>query len=94
MSSLTSDQVSLQLDNLPAWQLEGSSLVRVYEFDDFASVIAFIVKTSFHAQELEHYPEWENSYTTLKVRIGNIERGAVRNRDVQLAKRLEAAFNA
>ncbi|WII95156.1 4a-hydroxytetrahydrobiopterin dehydratase [Moraxella haemolytica] len=94
MSSLTSDQVSLQLEGLPNWQLEGHSLVRTYEFNDFATVVAFIVKISFHAQELEHYPQWENCYTTLKVRIGNPERGAVRNRDVQLAKRLEAAFIA
>ncbi|MDO4441128.1 MAG: 4a-hydroxytetrahydrobiopterin dehydratase [Moraxella sp.] len=94
MSSLTPDQVALQLDGLPAWQLDGHSLVRVYEFNDFAAVIAFIVKVSFHAQELEHYPQWENCYTTLKVRIGNPERGAVRSRDVQLAKRLEAAFVA
>ncbi|WFF38516.1 4a-hydroxytetrahydrobiopterin dehydratase [Moraxella nasibovis] len=93
MSSLKPDQVALQLESLPAWQLDGHSLVRTYEFADFASVVAFIVKVSFHAQELEHYPEWENCYTTLRVRIGNIERGAVRNRDVQLAKRLEASFH-
>lgn len=92
MSSLTSDQVALQLDNLPAWQLDGNSLVRSYEFNDFASVVAFIVKASFHAQALEHYPEWENCYTTLKVRIGNITGGTLQSRDIQLAKRLEASF--
>ncbi|MCL1624331.1 4a-hydroxytetrahydrobiopterin dehydratase [Moraxella sp. Tifton1] len=94
MSSMTSDQVALQLDGLPAWQLDGSSLVRTYEFADFASVVAFIVKMSFHAQELEHYPHWESYYTTLKVSIGNADQGTLHNRDVQLAKRLETSFNA
>ncbi|WP_435931590.1 4a-hydroxytetrahydrobiopterin dehydratase [Moraxella bovoculi] len=94
MSSLTPEQTALQLDGLPAWQQDGSSLVRTYEFNDFGSVVAFLVKASFYAQELEHYPEWQNHYTTVNVRIGKIERGAVRHRDVQLAKRLEAAFEA
>lgn len=94
MSGLTSNQVVLQLDNLPAWRLDGHSLVRTYEFDEFSSVVAFIIKTSFHAQELDHYPTWENHYTTLTVRIGNANAGAVQHRDVQLAKRLEATFVA
>ena len=42
MSSLTSEQTALQLDGLPAWQQDGSSLVRTYEFNDFASVVAFL----------------------------------------------------
>lgn len=94
MSSLTSDQTALQLDALPDWQLDGSSLIRTYVFNDFASVVAFLVKASFYAQELEHYPEWHNHHTTVHIRIGKVERGAVRHRDVQLAKRLEAAFTA
>lgn len=94
MSGLTPNQVALQLENLPAWQLDGHSLVRTYEFHEFSSVAAFIVKASFYAQELDHYPVWENHYTTLTVRIGTADNGAVHHRDVQLAKRLEAAFVA
>lgn len=94
MSSLTPDQIALQLDALPDWQLENGSLVRIYEFADFASVVAFLVKASFYAQEFEHYPQWSNHYTSVQVRIGIADGGSVHHRDVQLAKRLESAFKA
>lgn len=89
MSSLTSDQVALQLEGLSGWTLDGHSLTKTYHFDSFADVISFMVRSAFYAQALEHYPVWQHDYTTLFVRIGNPEQSAVQSRDVQLAKRLE-----
>lgn len=92
MSSLTPDQVALQLDGLPDWSLDGNSLVKTYIFDDFAATISFMVRVAFFAQNLEHYPVWEHNYNTLHVRIGDPDQHAVHSRDVQLAKRLEGSL--
>lgn len=92
MSSLTPDQVALQLDGLSGWQLENNTLVKTYQFETFADVIAFMTRVAFYCEELEHYPIWENYYTMLKVRIGEPEQYEVQGRDVQLAKRMEASF--
>lgn len=89
MSSLTTDQVALQLERLQGWTLEGKSIVKVYEFDSFADVIAFTTRVAFYCEELEHYPVWKNYYTTLEVRIGEPEQHEVQGRDIQLAKRME-----
>ncbi len=91
MSSLTADQVALQLEQLQGWTLEGRSIVKTYEFDSFADVVAFITRVAFYCEELEHYPVWENYYTVLKVRIGEPEQHEVQGRDIQLAKRMERA---
>lgn len=94
MSSLTTDQVALQLDSLTGWQLDGNSLITTYEFADFASAVAFMTRVAFYCQELEHYPQWENYHNLLKVRIGEQTQGAVQSRDVQLAKRMQATFES
>ncbi|OOR91686.1 pterin-4-alpha-carbinolamine dehydratase [Moraxella caviae] len=91
MSSLTADQVALQLDTLPNWQQDGNSLIKTYQFADFATAMAFIMRVAFYAESLEHYPTWENYFNTVKVRIGDAKQGAVQSRDVQLAKRMESA---
>lgn len=91
MSSLTADQVALQLERLQGWTLEGRSIVKTYEFDSFADVVAFITRVAFYCEELEHYPVWENYYTVLKVRIGEPDQYEVQGRDIQLAKRMEKA---
>ena len=44
MSSLTADQVALQLDSLPGWSLDGHSLVKTYHFKSFADAISFMVR--------------------------------------------------
>lgn len=91
MSSLTSDQVKLQLEQLQGWALDGNSIVKTYEFASFGDVIAFMTRVAFYCEELEHYPAWENYYTTLKVRIGALDQFELHGRDIQLAKRMEMA---
>lgn len=92
MSSLSENQVALQLQDLPEWQLDGNSLKKRYQFADFASVMSFMMHVAFYAEQLEHYPVWENDYVCLNVRIGVAEQGAVQSRDVQLARRMEMVY--
>lgn len=92
MSSLSADQVALQLQDLDGWTLEHNSLVKTFEFADFASVVAFMTHVAFYCQELEHYPDWQNYYNVLTVRLGSADQSAVQSRDVQLAKRIQACF--
>lgn len=92
MSSLTADQVALQLQDLEGWALDGNSLVKTFEFADFASVIAFMTHAAFYCQELEHYPHWQNYYNILTIRLGDADQAAVQSRDVQLAKRIQTCF--
>ena len=92
MSSLTSDQVALQLEQLDGWQLDGNSLIKTFEFQEYADVVAFMTRAAFYCQELEHYPLYEQYYTTLKVRIGDVDQFEIHGRDVQLAKRLQVTF--
>lgn len=92
MSSLTPDQVALQLQDLEGWALDGQSLVKTFEFADFASAISFMTHVAFHCEVLEHHPQWSNVYNMITVRIGNSDQSAVQGRDVQLAKRMQACF--
>lgn len=93
MSRLTADQVALQLEHLPDWQVAAGCLVKTFEFADFASVLSFMVHVAFYAEQLEHYPNWQNHFTTLSVHIGDPNQQEVYSRDVQLAKRMEAVYS-
>lgn len=94
MSSLTPDQVALQLQDLDGWSLDGQSLVKTFEFTDFASAIVFMTHVAFHCEALEHHPIWSNNYNSVSVRIGDADQSAIQGRDVQLAKRMQACFKA
>lgn len=91
MSSLSSEQVALQLHDLPEWIFDNNTLKKTYHFEDFSSAISFMVQVAFFCQTLEHYPVWQNHYNLVAVTIGDPTQ-EMHGRDIQLAKRLETAY--
>ncbi|WP_352311166.1 4a-hydroxytetrahydrobiopterin dehydratase, partial [Psychrobacter sp. W2-37-MNA-CIBAN-0211] len=69
MSSLSDKQIDLQLEDLAGWQRDGNSIIKSYEFNDFIEAISFMNQAAFHAEALEHHPEWHNVYNVVDVRL-------------------------
>lgn len=93
MSSLTSDQVALQLDALPDWQLDGTTICKTFAFASFPDAIGFITRLAFDIAAYEHYPILQNNANLVTATIGNPNDGTMHSRDIQLAKRMEEAFS-
>ena len=89
MSSLSDKQINLQLEDLPGWQREGNSIVKSYHFSDFIEAMSFMNQVAFHAEALEHHPEWRNTYNVVDVRLTTHDTGGITSLDIRLAKRME-----
>ena len=89
MSSLSDRQVSLQLEELPGWQREGNAIVKTYHFRDSIEAMSFMNQAAFHAEALEHHPEWRNIYNVVEVRLTTGDTGGITSHDIRLAKRME-----
>ncbi len=89
MSSLSNEQVDLQLQELAGWERDGNSIVKTYHFSDFIEAISFMNQAAFHAEALEHHPEWRNVYNVVEVRLTTHDTGGITSHDVRLAKRME-----
>lgn len=89
MSSLSDKQISLQLEDLAGWQRDGNSIVKSYRFGDFVEAMSFMNQAAFHAEALEHYPEWRNIYNVVDVRLTTHDTGGISSLDIRLAKRME-----
>ena len=89
MSSLSNQQINLQLEDLPGWQREGNSIVKSYHFSDFIEAMSFMNQAAFHAEALEHHPEWRNTYNVVDVRLTTHDTGGITSLDIRLAKRME-----
>lgn len=89
MSHLTDDQVALQLQELNGWQQEGNSIVKIFVFHDFIEAISFMTEVAFHAEKLEHHPEWTNIYNKVHVRLTTHDVNGITSHDIRLAKRME-----
>ncbi|MDN6276514.1 4a-hydroxytetrahydrobiopterin dehydratase [Psychrobacter sp.] len=89
MSSLSDEQVDLQLEELTGWQRDGKSIIKTYHFSDFIEAMSFMNQAAFYAESLEHHPEWRNTYNVVEVRLTNHDIGGISSLDIRLAKRME-----
>ncbi len=89
MSNLSDEQVDLHLQELKGWSRDGSSIVKTYSFNDFIEAISFMNQAAFHAEALEHHPEWRNIYNVVEVRLTTQDTGSISSLDIRLAKRME-----
>ncbi len=89
MSSLSDKQVDMQLEELVGWERDGNSIVKSYHFSNFIEAISFMNQAAFHAEALEHHPEWHNIYNVVDVRLTTHDTGGITSLDIRLAKRME-----
>lgn len=75
---------------LSGWSHEDDKIHKTYEFSDFRSAISFIVRLSFHAEEMNHHPELENVYNTVSIALTTHDAGGkVTETDLELASKIE-----
>lgn len=89
MSHLTDAQVALQLQDLNGWSQDGDAITKTFIFNDFIEAMSFMTQVAFHAEKLEHHPEWTNIYNKVHVRLTTHDINGITSHDIQLAKRME-----
>lgn len=88
MSHLTDAQIEIQLEELSGWSREGDAIVKTFVFKGFIEAISFMTEAAFHAEDIEHHPEWRNLYNEVSVRLTTIEVNGISSHDIRLAKRM------
>jgi 4a-hydroxytetrahydrobiopterin dehydratase len=74
------------------WALEegGKAIVRTFEFRNFIAAFGWMTRVALHAEKMNHHPEWSNVYKTVSVRLTTHDAGGLTNRDLKLARRMNA----
>lgn len=87
---LSENEVAAALSGLDGWESESHELVKTYKFPTFRAAIAFIVRISFEADEMNHHPELRNVYNRVRVALCTHDAGSVvTEKDVTLAEKIE-----
>lgn len=88
---LADADVSRLLAALPRWQRDGGHLARTLAFADFVTAFGFMTSVAFVAERLNHHPEWENVYRTVKIRLTTHDVAGISGLDFELARAIDAA---
>jgi 4a-hydroxytetrahydrobiopterin dehydratase len=71
------------------WAEVDGKLHRGFEFTDFAEAWAFMQRVAAVAEELDHHPDWSNSWNKVTIDLFSHSAGALTDKDRELARRID-----
>ena len=66
------------------------AIARTFIFKDFSEAFGFMSRAALVAEKHDHHPEWRNVYKTVEVVLSTHDAGGVTNKDIELAKAMNA----
>lgn len=86
---LDDEQRAALLPSLPAWTVGESKLTRTVTAASFEEAIGWVVRIADAAGELDHHPDIDIRWRTLKLVLTTHDSGGITRRDVELAARID-----
>ena len=76
---------------LPDWRVNISNqeLERIFLFKDFKTAFHFMTLCANFAEELDHHPDWSNSWNTVTVRLSTHSMKALTDLDITMARAMD-----
>ncbi|WP_017568866.1 4a-hydroxytetrahydrobiopterin dehydratase [Nocardiopsis halotolerans] len=88
---LTEEQIRDGLKRLPEWELDSDApaIHRTVRLPDFAGAIALVNEIAQAAEQADHHPDIDIRYNTVHLALSTHAEGAVTERDMALAARVD-----
>ena len=86
--TLSPEELSRLVRELPEWALEDGKLVRYWTFPNFVEAIAFVNRVAQLAEQAGHHPDIDIRYNRVKLALVSHDAGGISARDAAMARRL------
>ena len=70
------------------------AITKTFQFRDFNEAFGWMARVALAAEKMDHHPEWFNVYRTVDVTLATHDAGGLTERDVKLAKKMDALAGA
>lgn len=74
--------------HVPDWEVQGSQLHRELTFADFSEAFGFMTRVALVAEQMNHHPDWSNSWNRVTIDITSHDDGGITDQCVELATRI------
>lgn len=75
------------------WTEIDHQLVATFQFKDFAEAFSFMTEVAFHAERMNHHPNWSNVWNRVEIRLSTHDAGnVVTEKDRALADCINAVY--
>lgn len=91
MAEKLSDRSALTPLLETGWQMvEGrDAIAKTFVFKDFVAAFGWMTRCALIAEKINHHPEWENVFKTVKVTLSTHDVDGLSNLDIRLARAMD-----
>ena len=89
MDLLNDEEINARLEGLEGWERAGDVITKTFDRDDFVGSVKFVDQIVGPAEEMNHHPDLEISWSEVKVSITNHAAGGLTATDFDLAGRID-----
>jgi 4a-hydroxytetrahydrobiopterin dehydratase len=77
--------------SIPLWTLDQSrkSIYREFIFTDFKHAFQFMTLCAQHAEQIDHHPDWSNSWNKVAVNLSTHSSKGLTELDMQMARAMD-----
>ena len=89
-NALLPDDFDFQ-SNIPVWTLDQSrkTIYREFIFADFKQAFQFMTLCAQRAEEIDHHPDWSNSWNKVAVQLSTHSSKGLTELDMQMARAMD-----
>ena len=90
MARLDDQEIDSRLSRLDGWSREDDAITKTFDRGDFVGSVEFVKRLVDPAEEMNHHPDLEISWSKVKVSITTHSEGGLTENDFELAGRVDA----
>jgi 4a-hydroxytetrahydrobiopterin dehydratase len=81
-------------ESVPSWKCRSSTLVRTFEFEDFATAMRFVNRVARLAEKANHHPDIDIRWNEVKLALTTHDEGGLTAKDFAVARQCDRAAEA
>jgi 4a-hydroxytetrahydrobiopterin dehydratase len=76
---------------IPLWKVDvqAQTIFREFIFTDFRLAFEFMTQCAQYAEEIDHHPDWSNSWNKVQVQLSTHSAKGLTELDIRLAKQMD-----
>jgi 4a-hydroxytetrahydrobiopterin dehydratase len=90
MARLSDADIDERLAGLDGWERSGETITKQFDNGDFKGSVDFVNRLTPEAEDMNHHPDLEISWSTVTVSLSTHSEGGLTDNDFELARRIDA----
>lgn len=86
---LEPETVQRLLAEVPDWKLEGNTIARTFQFENFLLAIDFVNNVANEAESMNHHPDIDIRWNKVKLELATHSAGGLTDIDFTLARKID-----